>query len=348
MNAREIVEETIASTGSGKSADLCAQTILCNLIQDNMPFQGIELKKINELVVMMKQADSAHIYGECGVFYFSAFYKHSARYPIARNYFIQTSKLFEVPKLKSSFEATGINLPIISTKEFGLLLEEVNFKDRIKEFRDRQSKETNLFKGLFDGRTESTNVEKAMFLNTVGCLVCGNEKYQMVSSTLSAQKGFMLGFNLCSKHIDIAKDENSLIEYLAKAYDHPSPIKVMPLGTEEHLEEVKKWIPEALGCEIEKIKKNTITLIRPSGLKVIFRLDNLSNYAYMIKDLEGNEVARIDSANHHDIDYGPDHIHPDLKKNKKSIESSFTTGSPLIDTKKILKLIQEYEVKQNT
>ncbi|MEO9944059.1 hypothetical protein [Paraglaciecola sp.] len=345
MNTREIVEETIASTGSGKSADVCAQAILCHLIQDEMPFRGIELRSFDELAIMMRQADSAHIYAEGGIFYFSAFYKHTDRYPIGRNYFIQTAKLFEVPQLKSKFEVNGIKLPIISAHDFGLLLEEHNFKKRIKAFRERQSKETKLFKGLFEGRTESTNVEKAMFLNTTGCLVCGNDEYQMVSSTLSAQKGFMLGFNLCSKHIDIAKDENSLIEYLAKAYDQPSPIKVMPLGAEEHFNEVKNWLPEALGCELLKASNNTLTLIRPSGLKGIFRLDDLCDYAYMIIDSKGKEVARIDSANHHDVDYGPDHLHPNLRKNKKAVESSFTTGSPLIDTKKIIGLIEQYEAK---
>lgn len=345
MNARETVEEAIASTGSGKSADLCAQTLLCNLIEDNVPFQAIELREISELAVMMKQADSAHIYGERAIFYFSALYKHNDRYPIARNYFIKVSNLIEVPQLKSNFAANGIKLPIISAHDFGLLLEEHNFKNRIKVFKERQKKETKIFKGLFEGRTGSTNVEKAMFLNTTGCLVCGNDKYQMVSSTISAQKGFMLGFNLCSRHIDIAKDENSLIEYLAKSYDQPSPIKVMPLGTEEHFNEVKNWLPEALGCELLKASNNTLTLIRPSGLKGIFRLDDLCDYAYMIIDSKGKEVARIDSANHHDVDYGPDHLHPNLRKNKKAVESSFTTGSPLIDTKKIIGLIEQYEAK---
>jgi len=343
MNAREIVEETIASTGSGKSADLCAQTILCNLINDNMPFQAVELRKIDDLLIMMKQADSAHIYGEGGVFYFSALYKHTDRYPIARNYFTKTSNLLDVAKLKSIFEQGGIALPIISACDMANLLGESHFRARIEEFRERQSKETKLFKGLFEGRTESTNVEKAMFLNTSGCLVCGSEKYQMVCSTLSAKKGFMLGFNLCSKHVDIAKDENSLIEYLAKAFEQPSPIKVTPLNTEDHINEVKKWLPSTLGCELLKVNNNTLTLIRPSGLKSIFRLDGLCDYAYMIIDSNGKEVARIDSADHHNVDYGPDHLHPDLKKNKKAVESSFTTGSPLVDTKRILKLIEKYE-----
>ena len=88
-----------------------------------------------------------------------------------------------------------------------------------------------------------------------------------------------------------------------------------------------------------------MTLVRPSGLKGIFRLDSPGNYAYMIFGSDDKEVARIDSADHHNVNYGPDHLHADLTKKKGPIESSFTTGSPLIDTKKILELIELKEAE---
>ena len=150
----------------------------------------------------------------------------------------------------------------------------------------------------------------------------------------------MLGFNLCKKHMDIAYNENSLIEYLAKLCDQPSPIQFLPMEADEHVQMVLDWLPQALNSTVEKLHKNTITLRRPSGLKGIFRLDSPTNYAYMLFSPEGEEIARIDSANHHNVNYGPDHTHLDPASKKGGVESSFTTGSPLVDTKKILDVIQ--------
>ena len=345
MKIREIVEETLKDTGSGKSADICAKSILCNLIKDNEPFQAIELKSLDHLMLMMKESDFPHVYGEGGVFYFSAYYFHDERYPVGRNYFMQESDLLRIAKLHGCFKSNGLDLPIIPPNQLGKKIVQDSFEARIREFRDRQSQETEMFKGLFEGRSQSTTVEKSMFLNSPGCLVCGDNDFRMMSSTLSAAKGFMVGFNLCENHMEIAKSENSLLEYLAKLFKQPIPFQFVPLETKEHFELVLSWLPKELGCKVEKTDNSTMTLVRPSGLKGIFRLDSPGNYAYMIFGPNGKEVARIDSADHHNVNYGPDHLHVDLTKKKGPIESSFTTGSPLIDTKKILELIELKEAE---
>ncbi len=345
MKIREIVEETLRDLGSGKSADTCAKSVLCNLIKENEPFQAIELKSLEHLLLMMKESTFPHVYGEGGIFYFSAYYFHDDRYPVGRNYFIREADLLKIARLHAYFKSNGLALPIIRPDQLGKKISQDGFEARIREFRERQSRETEMFKGLFEGRSRSTSVEKSMFLNSPGCLVCGDNNFRMMSSTLSATKGFMVGFNLCDKHMEAAKSENSLLEYLAKLFKQPPPFQFVPLEAKEHFELVLSWLPKELGCKVEKTNANTMTLVRPSGLKGIFRLDSPGNYAYMIFGADGKEVARIDSANHHNVNYGPDHLHVDLTKKKGAIESSFTTGSPLIDTKKILELIELKEAE---
>lgn len=345
MKIREIVEQTLKDTGSGKSADICAKSILCNLIKEREPFQAIELKDLDHLLLMMRESTFPHVYVEGGVFYFSAYYFHNDRYPVGRNYFIREADLLKIAKLHAYFKSNGLELPIVPPNQLGNKIGQDGFEGRIREFRARQYQETEMFKGLFEGRSKSTSVEKSIFLNSPGCLVCGDNNFRMMSSTLSAVKGFMVGFNLCDNHMEIALSENSLIEYLAKLFQQPSPFQFVPLGTKEHFELVLSWLPKELGCKVEKTNKNTMTLVRPSGLKGIFRLDSPGNYAYMIFGSDGKEVARIDSADHHNVNYGPDHLHVDLTKKKGPIESSFTTGSPLIDTKKILEIIELKEAE---
>jgi hypothetical protein len=345
MKIREIIEETLEDTGSGKSADIHAKSVLCHFIKDGEPFQAVELKEPEHLLLMMKDSTFPHICCDGGVFYFSAYYFHDERYPVGRNYFMQESNLLNMAKLKKYLSSCGVELTIILPCLLKERISQSKVESRVRDFRKRQSKETALFKGLFEGRSKSTTVEKAMFLNSSGCLVCGDRNFQMMSSTLSAAKGFMVGFNLCDNHMDVAKSESCLIEYLANLFKQPSPVQFVPFEKSEHFDLVLSWLPRELGSRVEKTTINTMTLIRPSGMKVIVRLNSLENYAYMIFDKNGDEVARIDSADHHKVNYGPSHLHVDLTKKKSPIESSFTTGSPLVDVKKILELIELKEIE---
>ena len=86
-----------------------------------------------------------------------------------------------------------------------------------------------------------------------------------------------------------------------------------------------------------------MTMTRSSGIKIILRIDAMDNYGYMFFDSKGKQIARVDSANHHVLNYGPDHLHPDVLHDESNVVSSFTTGSPLLDAKLISKLITKIE-----
>ncbi|MDH8147515.1 hypothetical protein QIG09_25650, partial [Klebsiella pneumoniae] len=99
-------------------------------------------------------------------------------------------------------------------------------------------------------------------------------------------------------------------------------------------------------CTIMKVVGETVTARRQSGITVVIRHQSPSNYAHIIITPEGKQLSRVDSADHHKIPYGPDHVHSDLRKSTKNIvETSFTYGHIGLDMKLLLKLIQEAEDK---
>ncbi|HHX8659741.1 TPA: hypothetical protein ACVO40_004267 [Vibrio diabolicus] len=344
MNVREIVETTLKDTKDGKSADLCAKVLLCNVI-DDAPFQAIELNNLEELLLMMKGADFPHVYGERSTFYFSAYYYHDDNYPVGRNYFVKEQNLLAVGKLHQFFLDNDLNLPIVSHLDIKEKIREKGYQDRISTFKKTQDERTQYVRGLFEGRKKSINVDKCMFLSTKGCLVCGKPAPRMMTSTFSAKSGFMLGYNLCEQHMSSALDEQSLIHYIAKIFKQPEPKNLVNLDPETLFSIVIASARDSFDCEVESVNRDnlTITMIRKSNFRIIIRITNPNNYAYMIQSDQKLQLCRVDSANHHEVNYGPDHLHPDLIGSKSRVESSFTTGNPLVDAKTIINLVEHYE-----
>jgi hypothetical protein len=339
-----MIEQTINNGGTGRSADIVAKSIMFNLIKNDEPFQVIELRQRNQLLTMMRDADFPHVYGEASTFYFSAHYYYGEDYPIGRTYFMKERDLVKIAKLYQFFKEEGIDLPIIPPTLIGEKIKESGFVQRIRSFKTEKEKQLAPFKGLFKGRQQSTTVEEPFFLNSPGCLVCGSDKFYMATSILD--ETLMVGFNLCEKHMESAKKESSVIDYLSKILQQkPFSTHVQPIDTQTHVDLVLSWLPAKLGCSVNKVIKNTITLQRKSDFKVVLRLDSFCNYGYMLITPDGTEVARVDSANHHNVIYGPDHVHTDLQKDKSVVESSFTTGTPMIDVVTILKLLEIHEKK---
>lgn len=344
MKIVEAVEDAIKSGSHGKGADVVGRALLVNVIRDEQPFQAIELRSREDLLVMMRGADRCYIYGESGVFYFSAYYFHSNEYPVGRTYFLRKQSLVDVGRLRDYFVEFDIHLSFVPPPALGDLIKKNGFELRIKKFKEAQAKKLSPFKGLFEGRKASTNLESSIFLNSDGCLVCGASDTYIATSTLTGSTGFMVGLYLCDQHLRESKAEASLIEYLAKKYKQDSPVSMQPLSVNEHILMILDWLPDAINCSIEKVLENTVTLTRKkSGFKLVMRLDSPLNYAYMIFNPNGKQVARIDSADHHQVPYGPDHVHEFMSK-KAKVESSFTSGSPLIDTKKIIALLESKEL----
>ena len=89
--------------------------------------------------------------------------------------------------------------------------------------------------------------------------------------------------------------------------------------------------------------QSQLTGIRESGIKIIFRLEGTSNYAYMIFDSKGKQLGRFDSSDHHpELSFYPDHFHYALPDSSK-VRSSFLTGIPVLDAAAIRAYIEGIE-----
>ena len=118
------------------------------------------------------------------------------------------------------------------------------------------------------------------------------------------------------------------------------------VSASEALELACEPLTTELDCTVEKVQDQTITARRPSGVAIIVRYVSPMNYAYNVQAPDGTNLSRVDSANHHAVPYGPDHLHPDLRKSKKNIvESSFTYGNVGMDVRLIRNMIMEAETK---
>lgn len=100
-----------------------------------------------------------------------------------------------------------------------------------------------------------------------------------------------------------------------------------------------------LGCAISKVDGDTITAQRPSQVRLVMRVTDLKDYAYMIFDPAGKQRKRIDSAPHHKIEHGPDHLHEAPTQKKHAIVPSYTYGFVPSDIKLVRKLVEELEAE---
>lgn len=347
MTIKQLMQLCFAQGLDGKQTDTCVKGVAVNLLSPKMPVTVIDMDSPEDLLRMMKGADFAHMFVEGGTCHFNALYSVAENFPAPRIYFMKSHLFDEIARLGVFLERHGFKLPIVNTTKFSELIEDKEYASRYRRWHERWEAKCKAFRGLVDGRVKNTAVEKGMWLATDGCLICGEETDYMSTGTLIGASGLIIGLRLCKQHEDEAQNHASLIEYIAKKMGVPAPFfsnMKFVTHTDETLAMSCLAVQNGLECEIEKVEEKTITAVRRSGFRIILRQDALADYAYMIQDPNRKAISRIDSANHHVVEYGPDHIHRNLSKSKKNqVESSFTYGFVVADLKAIKALVEEAE-----
>lgn len=145
----------------------------------------------------------------------------------------------------------------------------------------------------------------------------------------------MMGIYLCTEHAAEAASQPSSFHYLCRKFGHSVSGVARVASKDFILEMTGEFLKTQLGCRIIKIAGMTITAERPSGLQLIVRLRDNRTYAYIFKDKNGIVIAKVDNADHHQVEYGPDHIHVSPRTNNNDVRSSFTYGFPMLDVKLI-------------
>ncbi len=358
MQLNEIVKFGISQNiTNGKEIDLLITALGVNVL-NNQPFINIELTNIDELLILLNSANESCIYLEKNESFFTAIYNDITKFPISRCYFIR-SLFMESGKVFNVLEKSNYRLLPVPPIKFGLLIKENNFQERINTYKNNLNNEPTAmaFKNLFDGRKNNTIVSGALFLKSQGCFNCGDTNISnFLNTTIEmGDKGLLIGIFTCDKCYEKAFKSNSIIEFIFNKFGLESPIKYQNLSKKDLLAYTKDFIENTLNCKVQediKIKKvkeeiqYTITAIRNSGFKIIFRLLNLLDYGYMIFNPHNKQIYRIDTADHHNnkLAFAPDHIHYKLPNNNK-VKSSYTYGSILFDYKIILNLLETEESK---
>ncbi|MCO1949113.1 DUF6516 family protein [Pseudomonas aeruginosa] len=348
MKLNDVIKDCIALKLDGRATDGAIQVFGGNFLSEQKPVLPIEVRDRETLLWMMQGADDVHIYVASGVAHFNALYKPVDRFPAVRIYYLKAERLLDIGNLGVFFERNGLPLKPINDAGFSTLIEDRDYPQRFGTWRQERDSETRSFEGLFNGRRKNTAVDGAIWLSSNGkCLVCGAETDRVSTTTVQGGSGLLIGLQLCSIHEAEAQEQSTLLNYVAK---HLGGMAIFdnfqPVSASEALELACEALQTELDCTVDKVQDQTITARRPSGVVVIVRYASPMNYAYNVQAPGGANLSRVDSANHHKVPYGPDHLHPDLRKSKKKIvESSFTYGNVGMDVKLIRKMILDAETK---
>jgi hypothetical protein len=348
LKLNDVIKDCIQLNLKGFATDAAIQSFGGNFIEEKRPVLAIEVQTKEILLRMMQEARSAHIYISAGIFYMNALYSFNDHFPAARIYFMKTENLLLVGKIGVYIEKHGIKLSPVNDASFSKLIDDAGYVKRYEVWRDRWNTDARSFDGLLGGRRENTAIEQGIWLSSDGrCLVCGVKTDRMATSTVWGESGMMVGLQLCLIHEAESKKQSTLLDYLAKHLGGTVMFSnTRPRTSEEALEQACEILKEKLECTVIKVEDQTVTARRASGVTVIVRQHSPSNYAYNILSPEGRQLSRVDSANHHKVPYGPDHVHPDLSRsNKNIVKASFTYGEVGLDVKLLLKLIQKAESK---
>ena len=343
-----MIRDCIALNLDGRATDSSIRCFAGNLLTAQKPVLSIQIRDKETLLWMMPGADDVHVYPASGAFHLNAVYKPTDNFPAARIYFLKTDNGNVLNSTKSYLAERGISLDMVNDVAFSKAIHDHGYPQRFDVWSKAREHEMRSFKGLFEGRRKNTEVDGAIWLSSNGkCLVCGTETNRVSTSTIRGASGLLIGLQLCTAHEAEAIEQSTLMNYVAKQlagmvmfdnYQTASANDALLLAC--------LVLKSELDCTIEKVHQNTVTAKRPSGVTVIVRCVSPMNYAYNVQAPDGTKLSRVDSANHHNVPYGPDHIHPDLSESmEKIVESSFTYGNVGMDIKLITKMVLDAEAQ---
>jgi hypothetical protein len=304
---------------------------------------------------MLPDADKCFVYGKKGRFYFSADYRFFDRCPFARIYSYALEDLFEIAELDYRLRQYGYEIPTIAQRQFEAVIDIQGHATRVDTYRQNLENERRTFTTLFEGRREAQIISEGVWFNSTSSMTCGVEAEVMGTSSsygfpvIAGEEGMMMGFPFCTKCADEASTRSSFLAFIAEKLNFHNPHysqKYEKRLSQEDLFKIGMYTLEYdLKCTLQKVDhaQSQLTGIRESGIKVIFRLEGTSNYAYMIFDSNGKQVGRFDSADHHsELPFPPDHFHYGLPNSCK-VKSSFLTGIPIVDAAAIRVYIEDIE-----
>ncbi|WP_129587764.1 hypothetical protein [Herbaspirillum robiniae] len=314
------------------------------------PLLLVKLGLLEEIVHMCGQADYVLCLPHGSETFVGALYTDMSNYPVARFYHLQISGgIFAAAKTVAFLTARGFNVQIPPAEQLSIIVSENGWKDRLNQYLDRRKDRYKDYEKIRKGRVKNTTTDSTFLLHSAGCLICGASADVIASTTtaLPGEPAQLTAVRLCSTHAEESRNATSLMNYLAKSFNLPFSMNALRRPPAEVLADSAAIICSKLGMNIYENTQKNIKARSNAGTILIYRYEGELNYGYMINGpAKGEELARIDSANHHIVEVGPDHLHPDLKNSLPPI-SSFTTGDLCLDWPLIKHLITEWESRRS-
>lgn len=328
----------------GRSIDLsiCASNVA---EYADRPLLLIRLESLDEILHMCRDADHVLCVPTPDNTVGGALYTDISQFPIARFYHLLLGPdLLSAGRLFGALKESKFRVEAPRQEAMSKLVHEDGWKARVAEHLQVRRARVADYEKLRSGRERNTTTDSSLFLNSSGCLICGAPPDFIASTTFGAigEPASLTAVRLCSTHMTEAREEASLVNYLAKALDIPFLMNSLSRTPEEVLSDGSSIMQSNLGMTVFEQSKTDVKARTAKGTVLIYRHEGEFNYGYMIDGTNGEKLARIDSANHHRVEVGPDHLHPDLKSKLPST-SSFTTGDLCLDWPLIRELIDHWD-----
>lgn len=233
------------------------------------------------------------------------------------------------------------------------ILNSVEYSEIFKNWKSHQLKVNTVPTEFAGGRISNTAVDKVMLVTKGnGCSVCGATAGHHATTTLSKYSTVMLSISLCETHRLEASEHPCILQFFGTLFflnlDIPDLVKLDHIP-DDLVTPLSSIIASNLNAQFDKPEKRKrgwhIRFEMQNGWYWLFRLNKLTDYAYMLFNSSGKQVHRIDSADHHpDVPFGPDHQHYKPNTKRESIEPSFSYGIPFLDFPLLKKIEESYSI----
>jgi hypothetical protein len=306
----------------------------------------IPLESIEQMIYMCGDADHILCVPNAGQTFAGALFTDISAFPVARFYHLRVDgDLLVAAKIFKLLKEHGFNPEIPRPDALASLVSDQGWEDRLKIHSEKRSARVKDFEKLRAGRLANTATGSAFFLNSSGCLVCDGPPECIASMTYGVlgEPAALASVRLCRDHMEEASRDSSISNYLARTFKLPLLIETLHRPPEEVLKDAADLMREKLAMDVFEETSKVIKGRTLKGTELIYRHEGPLNYGYMINSADNVKLARIDSANHHHVDVGPDHLHPDLQQKVAPI-SSFTVGDLCLDWPLLARLIADWEV----
>jgi hypothetical protein len=206
-----------------------------------------------------------------------------------------------------------------------------------------------LAQALMAKRSEITGIDLCAHFKSSACFVCKDKADGLSTTTLVDAKSVMMVFSSCLPCRTKADSFPSWLHFLAETKRIPIPLPmIQQLTRKDAVDNAVSVLQNRMACTVieANLPRSVVHAKRSSGVKITVRLSAPDDYAYMVFDAQGNQRTRVDSAKHHHVAFGPDHIHRQVSKQdgQGSIEGAVTYGLLAADWRFVLAEIEKIEV----